>query len=336
MCYCKAKPLTRIRITFCSLHKASMQLKDYIKQLIQRMFSTIQSLLVFITRVLFAYLYTVYRFVIPRSPKSVVGKVVLITGAGHGIGKETALKFARLGATLVLWDLNKTDNEQTAEEARNVGAGACAYTVDVSNKNAVYAAGKRVTDEVGNVDILINNAGVLVGEELLELTDEQIERTFNVNILAHFWILRAFLPSMLERNDGHIVTVASMAGHFGWHRLVDYSASKFAAVGLDDALRRELKMLKKTGIHLSIVCPNFVSTGLIHNVSQRIGKIITADDVAEAIIYGVQRNEREIFPKATYESPLQIILNKILPFRVLEVLEEAFEIKIGSQSKKEL
>ncbi|XP_033115622.1 17-beta-hydroxysteroid dehydrogenase 13-like [Anneissia japonica] len=314
-----------------------MNFKERIKQSGRRMLSIILGVLVFICRIIFAFLHSLYRCVIPCPPKAVEGKVILITGAGHGIGRETALRFARLGARLVLWDINKTDNEQTAEDARNVGAGACAYTVDVSNKSAVYAAAQKVQDEVGDVDILINNAGILCGELLLELTDEQIERTFGVNILAHFWIIRSFLPRMLERDSGHIVTIASLAGYFGTHRLVDYSSSKFAAVGLNDALRNELRMLNKTEIHLSVVCPTFVSTGLIHNVAQRIlFKMITAEDVAEAIVYGVQRNQRHIFPKAGIQSRLGIMLNAILPYRVNEVLEEAIGITIGSQSKKQL
>ena len=99
---------------------------------------------------------------------------------------------------------------------------------------------------MGHVSILVNNAGIVSGTALLDTPDSKIIRTFDVNILAHFWTLKAFLPAMISQKDGHIVNVASLAGHSGTHKLVDYCASKFAAVGLDEALRVELFVQVRT------------------------------------------------------------------------------------------
>ena len=105
---------------------------------------------------------------------------------------------------------------------------------------------------MGHVSILVNNDGIVSGTALLDTPDSKIIRTFDVNILAHFWTLKAFLPAMISRQDGHIVNVASLAGHSGINKLVDYCASKFAAVGLDESLRVELfvqvRSLERAGV----------------------------------------------------------------------------------------
>ncbi|MDK2413478.1 SDR family NAD(P)-dependent oxidoreductase, partial [Aphanizomenon sp. 202] len=102
-------------------------------------------------------------------------------------------------------------------------------------------------EEVGKVDILVNNAGIVTGKHFMDSPDDHIVRTFQVNTFAHFWTVKAFLNDMLDSNKGHIVNVASMAGWLGCNSLVDYCSSKFAAVGFDEALKLELKVLGKTG-----------------------------------------------------------------------------------------
>ena len=117
------------------------------------------------------------------------------------------------------------------------GGTAYAYTVDITSRHKIFTAAQEVKQEVGTVKILINNAGIVSGTSLLDTTDEKIIRTFDVNVLAHFWTIKAFMPDMILNKKGHIVTVASLAGHSGTNKLVDYCSSKFAAVGLDEALK---------------------------------------------------------------------------------------------------
>ena len=117
------------------------------------------------------------------------------------------------------------------------------------------------SDEVGPVDVLVNNAGVISGQLLSELTDEAIERTLAVNTLALFWCTRAFLPAMVERRRGHVVTLASAAGLVGVVRQTDYSASKHAAVGFAESLRFELRRYAPE-VHTTLVCPFYINTGM--------------------------------------------------------------------------
>lgn len=118
--------------------------------------------------------------------------------------------------------------------------------------------------------MLFNNAGVVSGRALLDTPDHLIERSFSVNTLAHFWTVKAFLPTMLEKDHGHIVSIASMAGYVGIPKLIDYCASKFATVGFDEALRLELEMLGANGVHTTVICPYFIqATGMFDDVNSR-------------------------------------------------------------------
>ncbi|PKK33763.1 retinol dehydrogenase 10 (all-trans), partial [Columba livia] len=136
------------------------------------------------------------------------------------------------------------------------------YTCDVSKRENVYSTAERVRKEVGEVSVLVNNAGVVSGHHLLECPDELIERTMMVNCHAHFWTAKAFLPKMLEMNHGHIVTVASSLGLFSTAGVEDYCASKFGAVGFHESLSHELKAAEKDGIKTTLVCPYLVDTGM--------------------------------------------------------------------------
>ena len=143
------------------------------------------------------------------------------------------------------------------------GGTAYAYTVDITNRHKIYATAEEVKQDVGTVKILINNAGIVSGTSVLDTTDEKIIRTFDVNVLAQFWTIKAFMPDMILGKKGHIVNVASLAGHSGMHKLVDYCSSKFAAVGIDDALKVELHVQGHDSyIKTTVVCPYYISTGM--------------------------------------------------------------------------
>lgn len=227
-------------------------------------------------------------FIRPRE-KSVEGQVCVITGAGSGLGRLFALEFARRRATLVLWDINRQSNEETAEMAREIyrqlkpSTGSSdrvqelpllqpkvyTYMCDVSKRESVYLTAEKVRSEVGDIDLLLNNAGVVSGRHLLDCPDELIERTMMVNCHAHFWTTKAFLPKMLELNHGHIVTVASSLGLFTTAGVEDYCASKFGAIGFHESLSHELKAADKDGIKMTLVCPFLVDTGMFEGCKIR-------------------------------------------------------------------
>ena len=155
------------------------------------------------------------------------GKRILITGLGSGLGKGMALQMARKGGRIIGWDRRAEARKKVIDELGSTGPGDHqGFTCDVSDGEAVAAVAEEVKSLVGAPDIVINNAGVVSGKRLLECSRKEIERTMGVNTMALFWTAKAFLPDMIARNAGHMVTVASAAGLVGVAGLADYSASK--------------------------------------------------------------------------------------------------------------
>ncbi|XP_067622974.1 estradiol 17-beta-dehydrogenase 11 [Eurosta solidaginis] len=219
--------------------------------------------------------------------------IALITGGGNGLGRLLAQRLGKLGTKVIVWDINKEGIKETIEMVEAKGGYCKGYVVDISNKEEVYKAAKVIRKEIGDVTLLINNAGVVSGRYLLDTPDHLIERSFNVNVMAHFWTTKAFLPRMIEQQRGHIATIASLAGHVGITKLVDYCASKFAAVGFDEALRLELECLGHNNIQTTCICPFFIqATGMFDDVNARWVPTLNPNDVADRIIQAIKKNEK--------------------------------------------
>ncbi len=228
--------------------------------------------------------------------KRFTGQRILITGAASGIGRSLAEAFAAEGARLILWDCNGVALEAVEKELNERGASCAAYPCDVASRASVREIARRVLAEHGAIDVLVNNAGVVSGRPLLEISDEEIERSFGVNALAPIWTTRAFLPTMIARGRGHVVTIASAAGLIGVPKLTDYAASKFAAVGFDDALRAELRHLGQRGIRTTVVCPYFISTGMFEGAAAAtpLLPMLTPDHVTRQIVRAIHRGRRRL------------------------------------------
>jgi all-trans-retinol dehydrogenase (NAD+) len=257
--------------------------------------------------------------------KTVKDKLVLITGAASGIGRLMALDFAGRGARVAVWDMNGEALKTLEAEARSRGVFITAMVCDVSDRNAVYRQAAALLGDLGPVDILINNAGVVSGFPLLETPDEKIIKTFSVNVLAVFWTCKAFLPVMIKRNTGHIVNIASAAGIIGVMGLADYSASKFAVFGFDEAVRMELRRLG-SAVRTTVVCPFFIDTGMFHGVQTRFPlllPIIKSEYAARKIVAAVLKNRnRLIMPPFVY----LIYLLRLLPVAILDAAAAFFGI----------
>ena len=253
------------------------------------------------------------------------GRTVLVTGAASGIGRLLALRFAAEGATVVLWDVNAAGLDTVRAEIAAAGATARAYACNLADRRAIAAVAAKTLAEAGPVDILVNNAGVVSGKTLLDATDDDIQRTFDVNTLALFWTTRAFLPAMLARDRGHVVTIASAAGIVGTSRLVDYCASKHAAVGFDEALRLELRRAGSR-VKTTVVCPFYISTGMFAGVKTRIPlllPILDPDYVVNRIVEAVRRDRRRlIVPRFVYLTWLV----RVLPVGVFDAVMEFFGV----------
>lgn len=223
-------------------------------------------------------------------------KNVLVTGAASGIGRLIATKMAARGAHVVLWDLNDEGLRDLEKTLESGPGSALSYHCDLSDPGAIQETAKEVTARVGPLDVLVNNAGIVTGKTLLEASEEEIRRTFAINTLALFWTTRAFLPAMLEANRGRIVTIASAGGIVGTPRMTDYCASKFAAVGFDEALRLELRHQGKA-VTTTVVCPYYVNTGMFAGVKTRFPwllPILEPEQVAERVVQAVVKGRRRV------------------------------------------
>jgi len=246
---------------------------------------------------------------------------VLITGGASGIGRLVALDFAARGARVIVWDRDEKALRAVEAEASAQGWNVMGAVCDISDREQVY----RLAAEAGPVDLVVNNAGVVSGKTLLETPDEKILSTFSVNTLPLFWTAKAFLPGMLQRDKGHIVTIASAAGLIGVTGLADYSASKFAAVGFDEALRMELRR-SKSRVRTTVVCPFFIDTGMFAGVTTRFPlllPIMKPPKVATKIVSGVLRGKRRIIlPPFVYS----VFLLRLFPVGFMDAVASFFGI----------
>lgn len=270
------------------------------------------------------YLEAFFRLFVPSRRKSVEGEVVLMTGAGSGLGRIMALEFARLGARLVLWDIDEAGNLETARLIKEThGARAHTYTCDCSSREEVYKVADRVKREVGDITILVNNAGIVTGKKFLQSPDSHIEKTMGVNSMAHFWTCKAFLPAMIAANHGHVVSIASSAGLIGVSGLADYCASKFAAVGFAESMALEMLAIGCDGVKTTIVCPFFINTGMFDGANTkwpRLMPILEPDYVCRKIVDAVRRDQVYLYlPRSIY---LSIALKNILPVKLGVLLGE--------------
>jgi all-trans-retinol dehydrogenase (NAD+) len=259
------------------------------------------------------------------------GRITVVTGGAAGIGRLLAMELAARGAIPVLWDLDGERLTAVGDEVRNlIGTKAWHYVCDVRDGEAVAATAGRVRAEVGDPDIVVNNAGVVSGGLLLDIPDEDIRRTFEVNTLALYWVTKAFLPAMVAQNRGHVVTVASAAGLVGVARQTDYSASKHAAVGFDESLRVELRQVAPA-IVTTVVCPYYVDTGMFEGVRTRMPfllPILRPRDVAWRIADAIQRDRRlVILPPAVRLLPVL----RVLPPRAFDWVMDLLGVNVSME-----
>jgi NAD(P)-dependent dehydrogenase (short-subunit alcohol dehydrogenase family) len=185
------------------------------------------------------------------------GKLALVTGAASGIGRETALAFARAGADLVICDLNDAGLEQTAAAIRAVGRTVLDRRVDVSSQEDMRAFAAEVHRQHAAVDVLMNNAGVGLGAGFLDTSLEDWDWIISINLWGVIHGCHFFLPPMVARRQGHVVNVSSAAGYLATAQLAAYSTTKFGVFGLSEALRDELR---PHGIGVTTVCPGIINT----------------------------------------------------------------------------
>ncbi|GBM55393.1 Epidermal retinol dehydrogenase 2 [Araneus ventricosus] len=273
--------------------------------------------LLFLSKVVYIVVRETVLNILPKKKKDISGEVVLITGSAQGIGRQLAIQIARLGAKVVLWDINETKLKEVTEEISQDGGSASWFVCDVTSESDVNAKARLVEQKVGEVTILINNAGIMQNLPMMELSSEGIKKTIEVNLLSHFWTIRAFLPSMEKNNHGHIVGISSCAGLVGHVNQIDYSASKHGVVGLMEALSEELR-LKESNVKTTTICPLTVNTGMNQNPITKCSwmmPIVSVEDAARQIITALRREDFIVtLPRRIIFS---LCFSRLLPHQVL-------------------
>lgn len=222
------------------------------------------------------------------------GDICLITGAGKGLGRELAIKFAEHGATVVLWDLNEDTLKLVADKIRERGGDAHYYVCDCSKREEVHQTADKVRDEVGHVTILINNAGYGGGKPLPASGEEEIERVFDVDTLAHFWTTKAFSQWMIDNNYGHIVSIASVSGFGALFGSADYSAANAALITFTEGLRHEFITIGRDGIAVTCICPYHMDTSMFKGFKTKFPRLLPTlkpSTVADRTISAVVNKE---------------------------------------------
>ena len=218
------------------------------------------------------------------------GNNVLITGGASGIGRIMGRMALERGAkSLIIWDINEASIASTIEEYKKLGT-VKGYKVDVSNTQQVQEIVAKTEKECGNVDIVINCAGIVANNETFDKQSiRDIERTISINTTAPMIIAQQFMPKMIERNHGHICNIASAAGMIANPRMSVYAASKWAVIGWSDSVRIELKQMKSK-VRFTTIAPYFINTGMFDGVKSRIFPILKPEPTSRKIMNAIERN----------------------------------------------
>ena len=205
---------------------------------------------------------------------SIDGKAVLITGAGQGIGRAIALRLAKDGAHIAIVDVNDQKTSAVAEEVKKIGRNATTFKADVTKRDEVYAAVEHAEKALGGFDVMVNNAGIALIQPLADVTPQEVDKIFKVNVEGVLWGIQAAAKKFKQRKQkGKIISASSIAGHDGFAMLGVYSATKFAVRGLTQAAAKEYAA---DGITVNAYCPGIVGTDMWVEIDRRFAELTGA------------------------------------------------------------
>jgi 3-oxoacyl-[acyl-carrier protein] reductase len=219
-------------------------------------------------------------------------QIAVVTGAGRGIGRAIALKFAAEGADVVVVSRTQENSEKVAAEIRATGRKAWAHAVDVSDSAAVTAAAEKILADCGKVDILVNNAGVTRDGLLMRMSDADWDTVLNTNLKGAFHFTRAFFRSFAKQRAGRIINISSVIGLIGNPGQCNYAASKAGLIGFTQSCAKELA---GRGVTVNAIAPGFIETDMTAELNEELkanilrviplGKLGAAEDIAHAALY---------------------------------------------------
>jgi 3-oxoacyl-[acyl-carrier protein] reductase len=224
--------------------------------------------------------------------KQLENQIAVVTGAGRGIGRAIALKFAAQGADIAAVDLKTDFVQETVGEVRKLGRKAWAVAANVSEAASVEAAAEQILKEAGHVDILVNNAGITKDGLVMRMSEADWDAVLDINLKGTFLFTKAFSRTLLKQKSGRIVNIASVIGLIGNAGQCNYAASKAGVIGLTKSCAREFA---SRGITVNAIAPGFIQTAMTDKLSQEQKDAITkqiplaclgqAEDVAEAVLF---------------------------------------------------
>ncbi len=222
------------------------------------------------------------------------GANVLVTGGANGIGKLMGMKCLQEGAAnLIIWDINEENLLQTQKEFSSKGyRNVYPFLVDVANIDDIERCATEVLLEIGNVDILFNNAGIVAGNKSFwEYSSKDIEKTIQINISGVMHVTRVFLKDMIKQRRGHVVNISSASALIPLPKGSVYASSKWAVLGWSESLRMELE-LEGGDLHVTTVCPSYIDTGMFKGVkAPMLFPLLQPDDIASKVIRAVKKND---------------------------------------------
>lgn len=227
------------------------------------------------------------------------GKYALITGAGRGLGKATALAFAQEGINVAITGRNESKLIETVKEIEAYGVKATYKVFDIANYYEVEAAIAELNTEFGKFDILVNNAGIAAFGSLLDMDPKTWVDIVNTNLLGTYFVTKAVLPQLIEKNEGDIINVSSTAGVNGAATTSAYSASKFGVIGLSDSLMREVR---KNNIRVCTLMPSTIASDMSKELKLTDGdpdKVLQPEDFAELIVANLKLPRRAMLKSAS-------------------------------------
>jgi len=241
---------------------------------------------------------------------------VLITGGASGIGKIMGRMALEKGAShLIIWDINPISIEAAKKDLGKTGR-VKGYVVDVSDNKRVKEAYRAAVNECGDIDILINSAGIITSNKTFDLqTEDEILRTMKINTIAPMFVARAILPDMLRRDKGHICTIASAGGMLSNPKMSVYAASKWGVIGWSDSVRIELQEMK-SNVHVTTIAPYYINTGMFDGVKSRIIPILKPEYVSKKVIRAIERNK--IFKGIPFGFHFIRFWQTVLPVRIFD------------------
>ena len=233
--------------------------------------------------------------------QALTNKVAFITGGARGIGKATAIALAKEGVQIGLLARTEETLKETAAEIERLGVKAAYAAADVSSEEQVKGAIEALTSQLGAADILINNAGIASFGKVLEMEPAEWKRIIDTNLLGTYYVTRAVLPQLIEKNGGDIINISSTSGLNGSATSSAYSASKFAVIGFTESLAQEVR---RNNIRVSALTPSTVATDLALDLElmkeNDDNKYIQAEDIAEYIVGQLKINPRMYVKTASF------------------------------------